>query len=178
MNIKKLTDIKIKKIDPETIITTPKTLEFCKRPYPDHPDGCPNIQKCRDLNLPFFKDRWREYHLLYADFDFRSYKDWRESQNPNWTARQVECCLYWQNSVKSLLVREIEKLYISDGPFYVYGCGSGLKLSFQEKVGSMELAGINVFSTLKLNNIDFEVAPKNKVVLCNLLCSNSKQQRF
>ncbi|MGV9200308.1 MAG: hypothetical protein ACOC4M_15995 [Promethearchaeia archaeon] len=168
----------MKKIDPKTIITTPQTLGFCKRSYPDHPNGCPNIEKCWDLNLPFFKDKWREYRLLYADFDFKSYKEWRKNQHPSWSDRQVACCLYWQNSVKSLLTQEIEELYITEGPFYVYGCGSGLKLSFQDSVGSMELTGINVFSTMKLNGIDFEISPENKVILCTLLCFNGKQKKF
>lgn len=35
----------------------------------------------------------------------------------------------------------------------------------------MEHSHINVFSTMKLNGIEFEIKPENKIVLCNLLLS-------
>ncbi len=56
------------------------------------------------------------------------------------------------------------------------GCGSGLNLSFQDVVASMESVGINVFSTMKKNGIKLEVHPKNKIRLCNLLCSKQPIQ--
>ena len=86
----------------------------------------------------------------------------------------MKCVLYWQSSLKVIIKRFIENIWQRNQHFYVLGCGSGFKLSFQEHVASMEAVGINVFSTLKLNKIKFEIKPKNKVILCNLLCSKQK----
>ncbi len=35
----------------------------------------------------------------------------------------------------------------------------------------MEAMGVNVFSNLKLNKISFELRPKNRIILCSLICS-------
>ncbi len=43
----------------------------------------------------------------------------------------------------------------------------------QEKMYSMEAVGINVIKTLINDNIDFELKPKNKVVLVCLLFTDT-----
>jgi hypothetical protein len=54
------------------------------------------------------------------------------------------------------------------------GCGSGFNNKdikrYQKEVYSMEAVGINVLSTLRLNKIDFEIRPKNKILLVCLVC--------
>jgi len=176
MDFKELVSINWKEIKEETIIHYDEVLELCKRPYPNHPKGCPNQEKCRSLAIPSFKEFKEKnknyfYYLVHAYFDFGSYKQIRKREHPDWTEQQVKCVLYWQGSVKKHLADYIENIRKGNPPFYVYGCGSGLKLFFQKIVGSMEAARINVFSTLKLNRIPFELNPENNVILCCLLCS-------
>lgn len=181
MDFEGLSTIEHKKIDLYTIIFYPEVYELlCYYPYPDHPNGCPNIGKCRNDDTPYFGsllfDGYMHYYLLYLIFGFKQYKKLRKIENPAFfnTEKRVNCLLYYQNSLKKIIKDYIEDLYNQNKDFYVLGCGSGFKLSFQERVDSMEAVGINVFSTMKMNKISFEIKPVNRVVFCNLLLSNNK----
>lgn len=182
IDFKKLTEIKHKEIEEKTIIRYPEIEDFCYYSYPNHPNGCPNISKCKRLNIHSFDEiheygKFSHYYLLYIIFNFKKYKELREKENPDFfnTEDRLRCLIYWQNSLKSIIRKFIENLWKNNSnSFYVLGCGSGFKLSFQKQVGSMELVWINVFSTMKLNKIKFEIKPKNRIVLCTLLCSKQK----
>jgi len=133
-------------------------------------------------NSPFFDyfiDNYTHFYLIYANFDFKQYKEIRKSENPNRTDAQISCVLYWQGSIKRLLKEYIRNIYttcnnnITD--FHLLSCGSGFKdkvlNSTQSQIYSMESVGINVFRTLKNNNINFELKPINKIIMVCLLCS-------
>lgn len=180
MNFEKLTKIKVKKIEEKTIIRYPEVYELCYYPYPNHPNGCPNTLNCQWLNVPFFDTiyeygNYTYFYLVYIEFNFKRYKELRILENPEFfnTEARLKCLIYWQNSVKKILRDYIEILQ-EGNQFYVLGCGYGFKLSFQKHVASMEAVGINVFSTLKLNNISFELKPKNKIILCSLICATNR----
>lgn len=171
MNIKRLVQIKWREVEEKTIIHYPEIGDLCYRPYPNHPNGCPNIEKCNNVNVPDFQTikewaKFKHYYVSYCIFDRRGYrKQIGKNDNMRW----------WQKSLKSLLRKEIERIYKINGDvFYVLGCGSGFKLSFQKSMSSMEHACINVFSTMKLNGVKLDLNPRNRVVLCNLLCSKEK----
>jgi len=185
LDFKNLTKIHWKEIKEDTIICYPEVEDFCYYPYPDHPKGCPNKDKCDHLNIPDFRTiqecaNFRFFYLVYAEVNFKKYKELRERENPDFfnTPRKIANLLYWQNSIKRLLIQTLEdiKRQNNDKYIYVLGCGYGMKLSFQDRVGSMENSCINVFSTMKLNNIKFEVKPKDKVILCCLTCSHEKMK--
>lgn len=115
-------------------------------------------------------------YLVYATFDYGLYKQLRAQEWDHngfeYTQKQLECVLYWQGAVKKLIKVYLEALKKSNRHYYyLIGCGSGLKISYQPEVYSMEAMQINVFSTMKLNGIKYEIRPKNKIVLCNLICS-------
>lgn len=174
MDLKVLTRIHWKKIEESTIIRYPEVQELCHYPYPNHKKGCPNIGNC--LEAPYFNflvknGCYQHYYLFYAKFDFKSYLEQRKKEHPTWSSRQLRSVLYWQGSIKKLLKIEIEKLSKNGNRFFVLGCGSKMKFSFQKIVYSMESTCINVFSTLKLNKIKFELKPENSIILCCLLCS-------
>jgi predicted metal-binding protein len=145
--------------------------EWCKKPYPGHKHGCPNYGK-KELCPPFskfMKDNIEKYHyfyLIYAEFDFRGYKDEMSILLPDWTEKQLGCCLYWQTQLKNKFYTYVKEFITSTD--LLLGCGSG----FGKNIQSMESGGINVFKTLTNNNILYEDRPKNKIVLCCLLCSN------
>lgn len=174
-----LSEIKHKEIEFGTIIYYPEVYEkLCYYPYPNHLKGCPNINKCRNLNVPYFGNliyrlNYNYYYLVYIDFNFKRYKELRKISNPEFfnTEDRIKCVLYYQNSLKYVIKKYIELIYKQNKDFYVFGFGSGLNLSFQEPVASMEAVGINVFSTMKLNKIPFEIKPVNKIVFCSLLLS-------
>lgn len=178
MNTQKLTKIKEKDIEIDTLVITRKTRLWCQLPYPNHKNGCPNYNKnplCPphspfSINFAYFN----YFRLIYAIFDFKQYKEIRKLEKPHWSDAQIRCVLYWQSSIKKLLKDHIKSYYNNISPDYLYllGCGSGFKLINQSKIYSMESVGIDVFKTLKNNYIDFELKPKNKVVLVCLLCSH------
>ncbi|KKM72884.1 hypothetical protein LCGC14_1416030 [marine sediment metagenome] len=182
MDFVKLTELNCKEIKVSTIIWYPEVFEeLCYYPYPNHPNGCCNTIKCRTLNVPSFgiindRGEYSHYYLVYLEFDFKKYKELRKIENPDFfnSENRLKCLIYWQNSLKKIIKDYLEWLYILNPPFYVLGCGSGFKLSFQKQVASMEAVMINVFSTLKLNKINFEIKPKNRIILCNLLCSKKE----
>ena len=182
MDFKKLTELEHKEIDVDTIIYYPEVYEeLCHYPYPNHPKGCPNKEKCESLNVPDFGTildygKFTKFYLIYLIFDFKQYKKIRKKEKPDFfnTNERLKCVLYYQGSLKKIIKNYFEYLTKLNPSFYVLGCGSGFKLSFQKQVASMEAVGINVFSTLKLNKINFEIKPKNKIILCNLLCSKKR----
>jgi hypothetical protein len=181
MNFKDLVEINWKEIKKETIIHYSEVDNFCRRSYPDHPKGCPNINKCKSLkssvpSIDSILSQHNYFYLFYAEFDFDTYKRERNALKPDFfnTRRRLECVLYWQRPVKKLIEEKLELLWsINANKFYVLGSGSGLDLTFQRKIASMENCCINVFSTMKLNNIEFEIKPLRKIILCNLLCSKA-----
>ena len=181
MKFNKLIELKNMEIEEKTIIYYPEIEDFCYYPYPNHPNGCPNRIKCQMINVPNFdiiKDygEYSYYYLVYLEFDFKRYKEIRKKENPKFfnSKGRLRCNRYYQNSLKSIIKNYIEDLYKINEDFYILGCGSGFKLSFQKQVASMEKVCINVFSTMKLNRIKFEIKPLNKIVFCNLLCSKKK----
>jgi predicted metal-binding protein len=145
---------------------------WCQLPYPDHPNGCPNYGKsplCPPRSPFFNKDIYekKELYLFYMIFEFDRYKQAMRNEKPDWTEKQIACVLYWQSSVKLRLKQAIYDKTIVKNRFCIFGCGSGFDGHY-----SMEAVGINVVMTLKHLKIDFEVKPKNKIVLCALCVLN------
>jgi hypothetical protein len=182
MNFNELVKIYRKEIKRETIIHYPEIRDLCSRKYLRHPKGCPNIEKCNESNVPDFATideagDYNHYYLIFARFNFKLYKELRKEEHPDWSDNRIKSVLYWQNSVKKLLKDYIYKLVkdIPKGSFYIFGCGSGFidkrLTGIQKTIASMEYCYINVFSTLKLNKIPFEIRPENIVTLVCLVCS-------
>jgi predicted metal-binding protein len=142
-------------------------------PYPQHKKGCPNYGKgklCPPNSPAFTIENLKQYKtlvLMYADFNFRAYKEKMRASHPDWSEKQLGCCLYWQKPVKILLKNHLETL--KDKPDFILGCGSGFVECY-----SMESVGLNVIDMLYKLDIDFEVKPVNKVVLCTMLGYNSE----
>ncbi len=167
-------------IQKESLVFTKKTRIWCQLPYPNHPNGCPNFNKnplCPP-NVNFMEkilEKYLLFYLVYAEFDLKKQRKRMLRRHPNWSNRQANCLLYWQNSVKKELKRAIEKIILEnkEKEILLLSCGSGFKLSkyYTKMIPSMEAVGINVFNTLKNNHIEFELKPINKVILVNLLCS-------
>jgi len=183
MKINNLIEIKYLKINRETVKFTQKTRIWCQLPYPNHPKGCPNYNKnpiCPP-NAQYMESILNEYfhfYLIYAKFDLKRQRERMFSLHKNWSNKQANCLLYWQNSVKKQLADFI-KIIISmnkNSNIFLLSCGSGFNFTTlnQDIIYSMEAAGIDVFKTLKNNGIHFELKPKNKVILTTLLCSKDE----
>lgn len=183
LKIRNLIIIRLKEVKYNTICFTPKTQKWCSLPYPGHPNGCPNYNKSEFCppNVPFLKcilNNFNYFYLIYAKFDLKKYKNLMLDKHPYWTEKQATCVLYWQNSIKKILKDFIKKIFIENpkNNFYLFSSGSGYKCHIfkQNNIYSMEATGINVIKTLKDNDINFEIKPKNFVLLVNLLCAREK----
>ena len=183
MNIGEITKIKIRRVKRNSIIFTPKTHIWCTLPYPGHKSGCPNYDK-NPLCPPNIKimeeylKNYSFYYLIYAIFNISEYKTYMLEKHPDWSDRKARCLLYWQKSIKKLLKKYIQDIYLNhnDYSFYLFSSGSGGKIDNikQETIYSMEAAGINVIQTLINNGIEIEVKPIKIIHIVTLLCSDKE----
>lgn len=173
MDIQNLVSIEIKEIPKKTITFSEKVQEYCKLPYDGHPKGCINYGKKKTCppQQPFRKDVLENYStfvLALASFDFKKYKQEMKKLHPLWSEKQLANVIYWQNSVKTLLKNKLREYSFEE----IFGAGSG----FWGRP-SMEAVGINVFHTLKLNGIPFEMKPKDKIVMVALMMFKGKMKK-
>lgn len=182
MDITDLLTFKIQEIGQSTVHFSEKPFRWCTLPYPNHLNGCPNYNKnplCPP-NTQMLDDKLDDYnnfYLIYAKFQLDEYVEEMRNRHPNWSYRQASCVLYWQGSVKRRIKDRLKSIFRKNpnNEFYMFASGSGFKEVFgnQDKIYSMEAAGIDVFKTLKNNDIEFELKPRNFILLINLLCSKN-----
>lgn len=89
--------------------------ELCQRAYPNHPKGCPNHGKretCPPQAPMWDKDIMPVYAICNI-FDFGLHVRCMRERHPEWSQRQVECCLYWQGTARKELRETIEGFRIA-----------------------------------------------------------------
>jgi len=149
--------------------------KLCQLPYPGHKKGCPNYGKSENCppDIPIRTDIFKLYSqfiLVVAKFHFQIYCMEMKSVHSDWSERRIKNVLYWQGQLKKLMRNYIQKLSIQFGkPDELFGAGSGFW-----NYPSMEAVGINVFATLKRNNISFEIRPETIVTMVALLLYKNK----
>ncbi len=103
---------------PFTIIEKPiidmRVRKLCQKPYHGHPKGCPNYDNkkgCPPNSPPISKvlDLNKEIYIIWNMFDFIKHCSRMETLHPQWSQRQIECCLYWQGTARKQLQNEICK---------------------------------------------------------------------
>jgi len=126
---------------------------LCKLRYKSHPNGCPNysIKKgCPPCLL--YDEVYNLSHDVYAiiyEFDLASHVSKLKLKHPNWSDRQLKCCLYWQGTAR----KELKKLcddFIKEYPNY-------------EVNNVPEALGVNVTRTMSEVGVKLEWMPKNIV---------------
>ena len=131
----------------------PKARDLCAKPYYNHPKGCPNYGK-KDTcppNSPFWGEIFHlgaESYAIWNCFDFVEYVERMKQKHPNWSQRQLECCLYWQPKARKALRENISKFKKEYPDFMV--------------VETPEAMGINVTETMAQIGIDLEWPPRTK----------------
>ncbi len=94
-------------------VMNPEARKLCTRPYHGHPKGCPNYGKrvscppaapllCEALDLAY------PVYAIWNAFDFGAHISRMRRRHPEWSQRQVECCLYWQGTARKELRRKVE----------------------------------------------------------------------
>lgn len=104
------------KVTPILLLSPPGDL--CRRRYPNHPRGCPNYGK-KDT-CPPRAERWtqqyiidRTWYAVWNKFDFGAHVDKMWKRHPEWSKRQLACCLYWQGTARKQLERGIHEFLYS-----------------------------------------------------------------
>jgi predicted metal-binding protein len=139
---------------PQQIEYDPSVRGLCVKPYPLHPRGCPNFGKKPGCppgasRLAEFFDLYMPTWIIYNRFDFAAHVEKMRAAHPNWSQRQLECCLYWQAGARKKLEEEISFLLVllAFRPPTVERCP--------------EAMGLNVTATLKNLAVEIEWPPKN-----------------
>ena len=127
---------------------------ICRRPYPNHPKGCPNFGKRAACppEAPKFADRFdvSEVWAIWNVFDFGAHCSRMRDRHPEWSQRQVECCLYWQGTARKQLEGEIEWFVWLHPGLTVTRCP--------------EAMGVNITGTLRQLDIELEWPPQTRAL--------------
>ncbi len=131
-----------------------KAREWCKLPYPDHPQGCPNFnvrENCppKVQLIENYMDFSKPHYFAIVTFNLQNHIQNMLALHPKWSDRQSRCCLYWQNGVRNQL-EDLCRLFKFEHPEVQYTL-------------CPEAMGVNVIRTLKSNGIHVEVKPKISV---------------
>lgn len=133
-----------------------KVRGLCVKPYPGHPKGCPNFNNPKRIDCPpsapFFDkhiDTTKPVYAIAYKFDFKAHKDRMRLLHPNWSQKQVECCLYWQGTARKELKKEITR-FMANNPAY-------------EVFITPEAMGVNIKETVKSINISLTYPPQDDV---------------
>lgn len=125
---------------------------LCVKPYYNHPKGCPNFNKKKGCppNAELFDkvyDLTKPVYAICNIFDLRSHIERMREKHPDWTDRQLRCCLYWQSKARKELMKHIKEFYREYGLEYkVETCP--------------EAMGVNITETLKNVGIILEWPPE------------------
>ncbi len=125
--------------------------DLCLKPYPNHKNGCPNYatKKGCPPGVPMFDsfyDLSKSIYAIYNVFDFKGHVDRMREKHPDWSKRQLECCLYWQGSARKRLKERIE----------IFGKLTGRKYIINTVPEAM---GVNVTETMLRVGIELEWPP-------------------
>ncbi len=96
--------------------------DMCILPYYGHTKGCPNYGRKKGCppNNRFYDDIYdvsRPVYAIYNVFDFGGHVQRMRYRHPDWSRRQLECCLYWQGTARKAL-REYATEWIRMHPGY------------------------------------------------------------
>ena len=133
-----------------TINIDPAFRDLCRKPYYNHPRGCPNYGKkkgCPPQQKLFFDVFDCDLYLIYTEFDLASHVKKMRKKLPNWTDLQLYCCLYWQGTARKNLKAEIQRARKLLPHHHITACP--------------EAMGVNVTDLMNDNaDIDLEWPPK------------------
>ena len=139
--------------------------KICISPYLNHRKGCPNYNKRKDCppkckNIDKILDFNKDIYVIYNKYDFKKHVDKMREKHPEWSKRQLECCLYWQGTARKSLREKIKLFKIEYPNLFIAKCPEG--------------SGTNLTETMKQININLEWPPKNytyQIVLAGIKCN-------
>ncbi|MFX1536121.1 MAG: DUF2284 domain-containing protein [Promethearchaeota archaeon] len=144
---------------------------WCRKPYPDHQQGCPNYGKKKECPpqaplIEDFLDLTKQHWFVVVIFDLIFHARKMKDKHPNWTEKQCRCVLYWQNTVRKEL-RTACDLFANRHP--------------DELVYTLipEAMGVHVIRTARLVGLPIKARPKDviyKIALIGYTNNRRKKQ--
>jgi hypothetical protein len=95
-------------------------------------------------------DLTRQVYAVYNAFDFGSHVARMRGKHPEWSNRQVECCLYWQGTARVQLREQVVAFF---------GTAAGRSM-IGVVLDCPEACGVDVTATMRLIGIELEWPPK------------------
>lgn len=129
----------------------PAVRSLCRQAYPGHPKGCPNWNR-RPSCPPHARllievlDLSRPIYCAWNKFDLGAHAERMRAKHPEWSDRQVYCCLYWQGKARNQLGELIRDFLKDRPPLFVLRCP--------------EANGVNVSETMEALGVHFEWPPR------------------
>lgn len=85
---------------------------LCRKPYPNHPKGCPNFNKRATCppTVPLIEKilvLTEPVYAIWNRFEFGEHVEKMRKAHPDWTDRQLANCLYWQGTARKALRVEV-----------------------------------------------------------------------
>lgn len=129
-----------------------KVRGLCKKPYYNHPKGCPNFGikiGCPPIIGLFDEeyDMTKPVYVIFNTFDLASQVNKMQTAHPEWSQRQLKCSRYWQGTARKSLRQKIA-LFMNNHPNY-------------DVTTCPEAMGVNVTETMKNIGIQLEWPPVN-----------------
>lgn len=126
--------------------------KLCCCSYPNHPKGCPNFGKkatCPPAVKCFEEvfNMAQPFYAIWTTFPFGEHVAKMKAIHPDWSSRQLECCLYWQGTARKKLKTEIARFKSGHPNLFVTTCP--------------EAMGVNVTATMAKIGEQLEWPPKN-----------------
>lgn len=138
------------KINPKILECEHKFQCFCRRPYPNHARGCPNHAKkqgCPPQPLINYVLNFKKpVYVVYTEFNIAQHAEKMKKLHPNWSERQIYCCLYWQPKARKAQRQEESKAL--------------KQYNLDIVIKSPEAYGVNVDSLMKKLKINLEWPPR------------------
>ena len=125
--------------------------QLCVQRYPGHPNGCPNFGKKPGCppKAPLLSDTLdvaRPVYAVFNVFDFGGHVERMRRKHPDWSERQLACCLYWQPTARKHLQGLLREFCRGHRALRIVGCP--------------EAQGVNVTETMRRAGIELEWPPR------------------
>jgi len=136
-----------------------RARDWCKLPYPDHPNGCPNYNKKQGCppQAPLIERYFnlhKDHFFVIVIFNLGHHVNKMLEKHPNWSERQARCVLYWQGTVNKQLRLECE------------GYAKQFNLVYNS---CPEAMGVDVIKTCKNLGLPIKQQPSNIVFKIGML---------
>jgi len=134
------------------LIIDPKVRGLCVKPYPNHKKGCPNYAKkkgCPPM-CPVISetlDLSQPVYAIWNTFPIGEHVERMKAKHPDWTERQLYCCLYWQPKARKQLRQLVDEFCFA------------MRQSFTI-VACPEAQGVNLTETMKGVGVELEWPPR------------------